>query len=163
MWIFKIIKIKCFNPPRILDEHWCIYSCLQIPPRENWLQYVRRVYSTAINFPCMSTLVLSITLFHLKYFRNIIKIWIFGLEHVEISSITSAPSDRGNKIFKILVISSYTCFPVYKIKNTSDVNKSPINLRASVNSELGTFEWDILNPDRLINLEIINKRRTSII
>ena len=25
------------------------------------------------------------------------------------------------------------------------------------------FEWDILNPDQLINLEINNKRRTSII
>ena len=30
-------------------------------------------------------------------------------------------------------------------------------------SELGTLEWDILNPDRLINMEINNKRRTSII
>ena len=68
-----------------------------------------------------------------------------------------------NLSFKILVISSRIYFPVYKIKNTSDVNKPPINLRASLNSELGTFEWDILNPDRLINLEIINKRRTSII
>ena len=29
--------------------------------------------------------------------------------------------------------------------------------------ELGTIEWDILNPDQLINLEIKNKRRTSII
>ena len=29
--------------------------------------------------------------------------------------------------------------------------------------ELGTFEWDILNPDRLINLEINITRRTSII
>ena len=29
--------------------------------------------------------------------------------------------------------------------------------------ELKTFEWDILNPDGLINLEINNKRRTSII
>ena len=29
--------------------------------------------------------------------------------------------------------------------------------------ELKTLEWDILNPDRLINLEIDNKRRTSII
>ena len=27
--------------------------CLQIPPRENWFQYVRRVYATAINFPCI--------------------------------------------------------------------------------------------------------------
>jgi len=29
-----------------------LYSCLQIPTRENWFQYVRRVYATAINFPC---------------------------------------------------------------------------------------------------------------
>ena len=28
---------------------------------------------------------------------------------------------------------------------------------------LGILEWDILNPDRLINLAINNKRRTSII
>ena len=27
--------------------------------------------------------------------------------------------------------------------------------------ELKTFEWDILNPDRIINLEIKNERRTS--
>ena len=33
-----------------------IFSCLQIPPRENWFQYVRRVYATANNFPCISTL-----------------------------------------------------------------------------------------------------------
>ena len=55
-WIIKIIKIKCFYPPRILDEHWCIYYCLQIPPRENWFQYVRRVYTTAMNFPCITSL-----------------------------------------------------------------------------------------------------------
>ena len=29
---------------------------LQIPPRENWFQYVRRVYATAINFHCIITL-----------------------------------------------------------------------------------------------------------
>ena len=28
-------------------------------------------------------------------------------------------------------------------------------------SEMGTFEWDILNPDRIINLEIKNEWRTS--
>ena len=56
VWIFKIIKVYCFYPPRILDKHWCTYSCLQIPPRENWFQYVRRVYATAINYPCISTL-----------------------------------------------------------------------------------------------------------
>ena len=30
-------------------------------------------------------------------------------------------------------------------------------------SELKTLDWDILNPDRLINLELKNKKRTSII
>ena len=60
MWIIKIIKIKCFYPPQILNEHWWIYSCLQIPPRENWFQYVCRVYATAINFPCIITLDLPV-------------------------------------------------------------------------------------------------------
>ena len=34
---------------RILWEHWCVYSCLQIPTKENWFQYVRRVNATAIS------------------------------------------------------------------------------------------------------------------
>ena len=34
-----------------------MYSCLQIPPREKWFQYVRRVYTTAINFHCITPLV----------------------------------------------------------------------------------------------------------
>ena len=32
-----------------------------------------------------------------------------------------------------------------------------------ISPELGTFKWDSLNPDQLINLEINNKRRTSYI
>ena len=67
MWIFKIIKTKGFYPPRILNKHWCIYSCLHIPPRENWFQYVRRVYATAINFPCISTLSTSIIAEHIWF------------------------------------------------------------------------------------------------
>ena len=42
---------------RILNEHLCIYSCLQIPPRD-----VRRVYATAINFPCIIILVETVIL-----------------------------------------------------------------------------------------------------
>ena len=30
---------------------------LEIPPRENWFQYVHRVYTTAIDFPCLTFLV----------------------------------------------------------------------------------------------------------
>ena len=46
----ELWKLSKFNAryPRILNEHWGIFSCLQIPPRENWFQYVRRVYATAI-------------------------------------------------------------------------------------------------------------------
>ena len=56
MWIIKGNKIKCFYPPRILEARWCISSCLHTLPRENWFQYVRREYATAINFPCISAL-----------------------------------------------------------------------------------------------------------
>ena len=35
-------------------------SILQIPPRENWFQYVRLVYATAINFPRIITLISAI-------------------------------------------------------------------------------------------------------
>ena len=62
MWIIKIFKVQCFYPPRILNQHWCIYSCLPIPPRDNWFLYVRRVYATAINFPCIIILVTNISL-----------------------------------------------------------------------------------------------------
>ena len=39
---------------------------------------------------------------------------------------------------------SKNCSLIFKIKST----------------ELKTLEWDILNPDRIINLEIKNERRT---
>ena len=62
--IFEILWSKetiiCFIAPRILDEHCrCIYLYLQIQPRENWFQYVRRVSAIAINFPCIRTLLQS--------------------------------------------------------------------------------------------------------
>ena len=48
------------NARKVISEMYtCIYSWLQIPPRENWFQYVRRVYATAINFPCIITLALT--------------------------------------------------------------------------------------------------------
>ena len=45
---------------------------------------------------------------------------------------------------------------IYLIRNGT-------NLSEVMSSELKTLEWDILNPDRLINLEINDKRRTSVI
>ena len=54
-------KLSCENlmlltSSDILNEHWCIYSCLRILPRESWFQNVSRVYATAINFPCITNL-----------------------------------------------------------------------------------------------------------
>jgi len=46
-------------------------SCLQIPPRENWFQYVRRVYATAIYFPCIITLYTSDSLL----IKDITRLW----------------------------------------------------------------------------------------
>ena len=43
-----------------------LFLSLRIPPRENWFQYVRRVYATAINFPCITFLILrKITFKHM--------------------------------------------------------------------------------------------------
>jgi len=53
MWKFNAFNLHGYY----INEHWCIYSCLQIPPRENWFQYIRIVIATAINFPCILTLV----------------------------------------------------------------------------------------------------------
>ena len=52
-------------------KHWCIYSCLQIPPRENWFQYVRRVYATAIIFPSIITLSQPIFRIMIQQLQNI--------------------------------------------------------------------------------------------
>ena len=51
MWI---IKIKCFYPRRILEKNWCIYSCLQTQPRDQYI-YIWK-YATVFNFPCLITL-----------------------------------------------------------------------------------------------------------
>ena len=72
MWIIIITKFKGFYPPRILNKHWCIYSCLRIPPRENWLQYVYRVYTTAIDFPCNKE---SLYFWYWKFINFSAEIW----------------------------------------------------------------------------------------
>jgi len=51
----------------------------------------------------------------------------------------------------------------YRKDRYSIASCSKFLILLSLQHELKTLEWDILNPDRLINLEINNKRRTSII
>ena len=48
-----------------------LYSCLQTPPRENWFQYVRREYATAIKLPCLITLFLIIYLWFSGLFQDL--------------------------------------------------------------------------------------------
>ena len=53
---------------------------------------------------------------------------------------------------------------MFKFFVKTSLQKSLQNFIAKIiQSELKTLEWDILNLDRLINLKITNKRRTSII
>ena len=49
-------KLSKLNADTDTEQTLMLDSCLQSPPRENWFQYVRRVYATDINFPCISTL-----------------------------------------------------------------------------------------------------------
>ena len=57
--------LQRFGPSPSLNFK-CIYSCLQNPPKENWFQYVRRVYATAINFVCIITLDASILVYKFR-------------------------------------------------------------------------------------------------
>ena len=43
-------------------------------PRENWFQYVRRVYATAINFPCIITLRIYESISDVYFFNEYLKI-----------------------------------------------------------------------------------------
>ena len=52
--MIEFFKIECFYLPWIQKEHRYIYFCSQTPPRENWFEYERREYATAINFPCLA-------------------------------------------------------------------------------------------------------------
>ena len=55
------------------------------------------------------------------------------------------------------------CIPRFSLKYTI-VKKLNFKHHDVFNgTELKTLEWDILNPDRLINLDTNNKRRTSLI
>ena len=74
-------------------KHWGIYSCLQIPPGENWFQYVRRVlYTTAIKFPCITFLN--------KGFKGTVE-------------NQTLPSLRMKDHFKVETIYSYSLFQEY--------------------------------------------------
>ena len=61
-----------------------IYSCLQIPPKENWFQYVHRVYTTAINFPCITFLIDPILLFIFQNKQLDLSSWNIHVQFVQI-------------------------------------------------------------------------------
>ena len=51
----ELSKFDGFNLFRYQTNSKASISYLQIPPRENWFQYVRSVYATETNFPCIRT------------------------------------------------------------------------------------------------------------
>ena len=53
------MQVKRRNCSVLLTKRTIMHLFLfTIPPRENWFQYVRRVYLTAINLPYITTLIL---------------------------------------------------------------------------------------------------------
>ena len=69
----------------------------------------------------------------------------------------------GRSKFKKVCEEKFRVIKVRKIQKSKQ--KYPQNFRYApeVKPELKKLEWDILNPVRLINLEINNKRSTSLI
>ena len=70
-----------------------------------------------------------------------------GIQCLEYGSV-------GSEIFWIP--DSESVFEIWETRN-----HKIIDLIEKKGTELGTFKWDILNPNRLINLEINNNGRTS--
>ena len=66
-----------------------------LPPRENWFQYVRREYATAINFPCIITLLLGTFTLELEtnFFYN-----KYILEGIELISRDPPIKNPSNKV-----------------------------------------------------------------
>ena len=97
---------------RILNEHWCIYSCLQIPPRENWFHHVRRVYAAAFIFPCILTLTLyKCTVLDTnrdvhnpppyQFYYRVVRVYIWGDYEIGLNSSASflyVPNPRRKEI-----------------------------------------------------------------
>jgi len=75
MWIikiFKIIKNKCFYPPRILEAH-CLLVYKHRPERTGF-NYEWRVFATAIRFSCLITL--TVCKFLETYFCHYLRAWL---------------------------------------------------------------------------------------
>ena len=125
MWIIKIFKSKCFYPPRI-------YSCLQIPPRVNWFQYVRRVYTTAINFHCITTLL---------KFMSVYAVSVQSLENKQTRIFTILQSQSiGLFIRSILVILKHK-------KNLEKLKFIIFKRSETTNGQFKYFKNDKINLD----------------
>ena len=68
MWIIKIIKIKCFNPPQILNEHWrCIFSCQSIKKYSGHRELLCEISKLSkLNGMSLSSNISYIVLFNFK-------------------------------------------------------------------------------------------------
>ena len=124
--IFHIKKSMKYSGPRkllcelsklnafiLLGYIWCIYSCLQIPPRENWFQYVRRVYETVIKFPCIITLYKTLLIYKPPNTRTsyLLRLYIFPQGHQG----GRLESYRGNKMNIIVKTYFLKYIPAQKI------------------------------------------------
>ena len=90
-------KNKGCNARKVISEVYTsfvlqctVYACLQIPPKENWFQYERRVYATEINFPCIITLGRSLYGFELCNVWRLVYLFIKFLVFIPMSPLTGS-------------------------------------------------------------------------
>ena len=55
----KLSKFNAFNLLGYQTNTDASFLVYKFRPLENWFQYVHRVYETAMNFPCITTLLIS--------------------------------------------------------------------------------------------------------
>ena len=100
MWIIKIIKIKCFYPPRTLYEHWSIFVYKFRPERTGfnmYAEYTQQQLTFLALVPCVSVYLFFIQAY-LKFFAFATKFLLFLVSWYSTSIVCSFTL---NKIFFI--------------------------------------------------------------
>ena len=137
------------------QNHKIIPNILEIPPTpppphihkgSTW-EYYKRI-STLSWIVCLK----------LNIFEFLKQMWEMGFWMPIVLIVWSLQSKTNITNHLLLLYSESLSASFRNLQNSYEKIHEKITL-----PELKTLEWNILNPDRLINLEINNKRRTSII
>ena len=138
------------------QNHKIIPNILEIPPTPPPPPHIHKG-STWEYYKRISTLSWIVCL-KLNIFEFLKQMWEMGFWMPIVLIVWSLQSKTNITNHLLLLYSESLSASFRNLQNSYEKIHEKITL-----PELKTLEWNILNPDRLINLEINNKRRTSII